>query len=195
MSAAGIYLSRTESSAQPHSFEIMVRVAGEPAHFVGTIRETLLGAARGIPVEVTPLGDRIRRSVRQDALASRATAFFAAVTLALAALGLYGVTAYSTTRRTGELGLRVALGASPASVKGMIVREALRTVIAGVVVGLPLALMGTRLIRQQMFGVRPVDAPSLGTAILVLVATALAASYLPARRAARVDPLEALRAE
>jgi macrolide transport system ATP-binding/permease protein len=113
----------------------------------------------------------------------------------LSALGLYGVTAYATTQRTGELGLRAALGAEPADVMRMILREAVGLAFVGVLVGIPAGLAAARLIRGHMFGVGPVDFPSLGTAVGVLIVTAVVASYLPARRAARVGPLEAFRTD
>jgi ABC-type antimicrobial peptide transport system permease subunit len=123
------------------------------------------------------------------------TTFFCIVALVLAALGLYGVTAYSTSQRTSEFGLRAALGAEPGEVTRMVLGEAVRVAIVGIVIGVPAGLAATRLIRTQLFGVGTVDLPSLGVAIVVLMMTAVVASYLPAKRAARVGPLEALRLE
>jgi ABC-type antimicrobial peptide transport system permease subunit len=105
------------------------------------------------------------------------------------------VTAYSTSQRTSEFGLRAALGAEPSEVTRMVLGEAARVAIIGVVIGVPAGLAATRLIRAQLFGVGAIDLPSLSIAIVVLVATAVVASYLPARRAAKVGPLEALRLE
>jgi len=180
---------------RPHGFDMTIRVADDPARFVAPLREALLAGDRALTIDVSPLRDLVRESVSQDVLVTQVTAFFGIITLVLAALGLYGVTAYATAQRTSELGLRVALGAEPVSVAGMIVVEALSLALAGVVIGLPAGLAATRLIRDQMFGVGPVDLPSLSIAVAVLVVIALVASYVPARRAARVDPLEALRAE
>jgi macrolide transport system ATP-binding/permease protein len=133
--------------------------------------------------------------VSRDVLLVQVTMFFCLVTLVLAALGLYGVTAYSTSQRTSEFGLRAALGATQSDVTRMVVGEAVRVAIAGILIGVPAGLAATRLIRTQLFGVGTIDAPSLGIAVVVLVATAVVASYLPARRAAKVGPLEALRLE
>jgi ABC-type antimicrobial peptide transport system permease subunit len=105
------------------------------------------------------------------------------------------VTAYSTSQRTSEFGLRAALGAEPGEVTRMVLGEAVRVAIVGIVIGVPAGLAATRLIRTQLFGVGTVDLPSLGVAIVVLMMTAVVASYLPAKRAARVGPLEALRLE
>jgi ABC-type antimicrobial peptide transport system permease subunit len=133
--------------------------------------------------------------VSEDVLLVRVTVFFCIVTLVLAALGLYGVTAYSTSQRTSEFGLRAALGAEPSDVTRMVLGEAVRVAAIGVAIGIPAGLAATRLIRAQLFGVGTIDLPSLSVAVAVLGATAVLASYLPARRAARVGPLEALRDE
>jgi ABC-type antimicrobial peptide transport system permease subunit len=115
--------------------------------------------------------------------------------LLLAALGLYGVTAYATSRRTAELGLRLALGAQPGWLLRMVIGEGAALAGLGVLVGVPAGLAASRLLRTQLFGVGPFDLPSLGAAVVVLLVTALVAAYLPARRAAATDPLVALRAE
>jgi predicted permease len=179
----------------PQSFVMEVRVAGDPPQFVGPIRDALLAADRAIPLDISPLPDLVRESVAQDVLVTQVTTFFGIVALVLAALGLYGVTAYATTQRTSELGLRVALGAEPTNLVAMIVGEALSLTVAGVAIGLPAGLGAARLIRGQIFGVGTVDPPSLAVAVAVLVGVSLVAGYLPARRAARIGPLEALRAE
>src|SRR5258706_4817766 len=138
---------------------------------------------------------RDRETMSKDVLLVQVTMFFCIVTLVLAALGLYGVTAYSASQRTSEFGLRAALGAEPSDVTRMVLGEAVRVAITGVVIGVPAGLAATRLIRAQVFGVGTIDVPSLSIAIVVLVATAVVASYVPARRAAKVGPLEALRLE
>jgi len=123
------------------------------------------------------------------------TLAFGLVTLLVAALGLYGVTSYATTRRTSEFGLRMALGASPASVMGMVVREALVIAVIGIGIGLPVGVGAARLIRSQLFGVGAVDPASLSIAVAMLVLTALLASWLPARLAAAAAPVDALKVE
>src|SRR5205814_9921919 len=175
--------------------KLAVHVRGEPARFVGPIRRAIEDVERTLPVFVDPVNDLVRETVAKDVLLVQVTMFFCIVTLVLAALGLYGVTAYSTSQRTSELGLRAALGAEPGDVTRMVLGEAVRVAIMGVVIGVPAGLATTRLIRAQLFGVGTIDLPSLSIAIVVLVATAVVASYVPARRAARVGPLEALRLE
>ena len=190
-----LYFATFPTKDRPQSFEMAVHVSRDPSMVIDPLRRALASVDPTIPIQITPLATRVRLSMAEDMLVTKVTLCFALVALCLAALGLYGVTAYSTTQRTAEFGLRTALGADPGAVTRMVVGEAVRLAIAGVAVGIPLGLAATPVIRNQIFGVRPVDAPSLGVAIAVLVLAALVASWLPARRAAAVSPLEALRAE
>jgi len=120
---------------------------------------------------------------------------FGVLALVLAALGLYGVISYAALRRTSEFGLRVALGAEPVNVTVMVLGEALLLTAVGVAGGVPVALAGARILRSQLFGVGLFDPLSLAGAVLVLAASAALAGLIPALRASRVAPLEALRAE
>jgi ABC-type antimicrobial peptide transport system permease subunit len=144
---------------------------------------------------VSTLDALAREDVSQDRLVARVVSFFGALALVLAALGLYGVLAYATLRRTGEFGLRMALGARAGDVTRLVLREAMTLAVAGVLLGIPAAVAGTRLLRSQLFGVGPLDVPSFVLAVVVLAATAALAGYLPALRASRASPLEALRSE
>ena len=175
--------------------KLAVHVRGDPSNSVAAIRRIVQATAPGLLIHVDPVSDLVRGTVSQDVLLVQVIIFFCVITLVLAALGLYGVTAYSTSQRTSEFGLRAALGAEPADVTRMVLGEAGRVAMMGVVIGVPAGLAATRLIRAQLFGVGTIDVPSLGIAIGVLMATAVVASYLPARRAANVGPLEALRLE
>jgi len=120
---------------------------------------------------------------------------FAAMALLLAVVGLYGVVAYSVSQRTREIGVRMALGAEPRKVHGMVLREAARLAAVGILAGLACALGATTLLGKLLFGVRSWDVPTLVAVAVVLAVCALIASYIPARRAAAVNPVEALRAE
>jgi putative ABC transport system permease protein len=175
--------------------KLVVHVRGDPSRMVEPIRRAVQEVDATLQNSVAPVNDLVRGTVSRDVLLVQVTTFFCVVTLVLAALGLYGVTAYSTSQRTSEFGLRAALGAQPGRVTRMVLAEAVRVAIIGVVFGVPAGLAATRLIRAQLFGVGSIDPLSLTIAIAVLVATAIVASYLPARRAAKVGPLEALRLE
>jgi predicted permease len=175
--------------------KLSVHVRGDPSHFVAAVRRVVEATAPALPVHVDPVNDLVRGTVSQDLLLVQVTMFFCIVTLVLAALGLYGVTAYSTSQRTSEFGLRAALGAEPGRVTRMVLGEGVRVSLLGVIIGVPAGLAATRLIRAQLFGVGSIDLLSLTIAIAVLMATAVVASYVPARRAAKAGPLEALRLE
>jgi predicted permease len=190
-----IYFATFEPSDQPQSFELEIHVTGDPARVEEPLHQALMSVDRSVPFSFEPLTNRVRLSLAEDILLTKLTLFFGLLALALASLGLYGVTAYSTAQRTAEFGLRTALGADPRAVTRMVVGEAARLAIVGVSVGLPLSLLATRLIRGHMFGVSAIDAPSVSVAILVLIGASIVASWLPARRAAAVSAIEALRAE
>jgi ABC-type antimicrobial peptide transport system permease subunit len=175
--------------------KLAVHVRGDPARLVEPIRRAIEGVDPTLPIFVNPVNDLVRETVSKDVLLVQVTMFFCIVALVLAALGLYGLTAYSTSQRTGEFGLRAALGAEPGDVTRMVLGEAVRVATIGVVIGVPAGLVATRLIRAQLFGVGAIDFPSLSVAVVVLMATAVVASYWPARRAAKVAPSEALRLE
>ena len=125
----------------------------------------------------------------------RLLGFFAATALFLAALGLYGVISYSVTQRTREIGIRMALGAARVSVLGLVVGQGFRTAVAGIVVGAIGAALGGRLLQSQLYGVSAFDPLTISAGAAGLLAAALLASYLPARRAVRVDPAVTLRYE
>jgi predicted permease len=175
--------------------KLSVHVRGDPSRVVLPIRRAIEDVDRTLPTLIDPVNDLVRGTVSKDVLLVQVTMFFCVATLVLAALGLYGVTAYSTSQRTSEFGLRAALGAAPGDVTRIVLGEAMGVAMIGVVIGVPAGLAATRLIRAQLFGVGTIDVPSLTVAIVVLVATAVVASYLPARRASKVGPLEALRSE
>jgi ABC-type antimicrobial peptide transport system permease subunit len=131
----------------------------------------------------------------QERLIARLASFFGTLALALAAIGLYGTMAYTVGRRTNEIGVRVALGASRKQILKMVLREAFALVLLGMLLGLPLALAAGRLVASQLFGLKASDPLTLSAAIGLLAAVAGLAAYLPARRASKVDPMVALRYE
>jgi len=180
----------------PVQFTFELRAAGDPVQLVAAARREL-AAVNGsmLILNNDPLTTLMRQSISQDLLVARVASIIGLLALGLAALGLYGVMTYTTLRRTSEFGVRMALGADGAQVGRMVLREAMTLVAGGALVGVPLALTATRLLRSQLFEVDTVDAPSIAAALGVLVPSAAIAGYLPAARAARVGPIEALRAE
>jgi putative ABC transport system permease protein len=158
--------------------------------------ETLSAIDPRLPAyQVKPLSEMLSASLAQRAFALKLLHGFAALALLLAGLGLYGVLAYAVTQRTREIGIRMALGARPAQALALVARESAAVVGAGLLLGFGGALASARFFAGLLFGVGPADPLALLAAVLVLGAVSLAATLLPARRAARVDPAVALRAE
>ena len=176
--------------------DIELRVQGRPANLEASVRRTLADINPNLTVlEMVPLPEQLARNFNQERLISRLAELYGALALILACVGLYGVTSYSVARRTSEIGIRMALGANRASVLRMILRGAFVQLGLGLVVGVPLALAGGRLMASQLYGVTSNDPWTLGFAAAVLAACALAAAFIPARRAASVEPMRALRVE
>ena len=191
-----LYLPIHQTGPLPTQFTFELRTNGDPAELMTAARTELKVVHPSLLVLANdPLTSLMRLSINQDLLVARVASFFGTLALALAALGLYGVMTYATTRRTSEFGLRMALGAESRTVGRMVLSEAMRLVAAGALLGLPLAIAVTRLLRNQLYGVNVVDVPSIVIALAVLAVSAALAGYLPATRAARVGPLEALRTE
>jgi predicted permease len=191
-----VYGPMVQQKKTPTGFKLEIRVAGDPARLVLPVRQALVAADPSLAIySVDPLTDLIRDSIQKDRLVATLVSAFGILTLILAALGLYGVMAYATARRTGEFGLRMALGAAPRMVERMVLREAILLTGFGMAIGLPVALAATRLVRGQLFGISFFDPPSIGLATLVLATSAALAAYLPALRASRVAPLQAIRAD
>jgi predicted permease len=189
-----LYLPDADSVSKPRSFELQLHVRGDPGRYVEPVRQAINSLDRTVPIEVSPLADRVKHSVAQDTLLMQVTTFFGVVALVLAALGLYGVTAYATTQRTSEFGLRAALGAETWRVAAMVLRGALRVALCGIAIGIPIGVLAARLLRGTLVGVSPLDPVSLGATVVLVVVAAVVASYVPAWRASRVSPLEALKA-
>jgi len=160
------------------------------------MRRVLASIDRDLPPEnLRTLEQQISRNIQDDRIVLQLAAVFAILATALAMLGLYGVMANSVTRRTREIGIRMALGAGPRSIRGMVLRELAWILGIGLVTGVPAALVLARYTKSQLFGVEAFDAVVVAGTVVALAVTAAAAGYVPARRASKVSPLDALRYE
>jgi predicted permease len=184
---------RAKEEPEGASFEIRTRA--DPARVGPEVRRIVQSADARLHVYIDPLTTRMHQSVREERLLARLASGFGVGALLLAAIGLYGVMTYAVTRRTGEIGLRVALGAQRQGVIGLVVGDALRVVGIGFIVGLPVALGALRLLGSELHGVAATDPLSLAIALSVLLLSAIVAVLLPAWRASRVSPIVALREE
>ncbi|HJT87212.1 MAG TPA: ABC transporter permease, partial [Bryobacteraceae bacterium] len=173
-----------------------VRTSQAPDALLTAVRQTIRREAPGVPANHLRTMEAFFESIIHDdiTIAGLAT-IFGLLATAIAAIGLYGVTAYSVSRRTREIGIRMALGAARGSVMRMVLREVAFVIVAGAIAGLPTGLLLARLVRSQLYNVSPVDAISAAIAVLVVAMVALIAGLLPARRATTVDPMRALRWE
>jgi len=177
-------------------FILVARVSGSPNAMTAAVRSAVRAALPGVNVRDSQaiaqiLDDRLVR----ERLAATLAVLFGTLALTLAAVGVYGVMAYQVTARTPEIGVRMALGARAAGAIWLVLRQSLLVVAVGAVIGVPLALGGARAISAQLYGVAPADPRTLIGSLLALFVVGAFASVVPARRAARVDPLVALRAE
>jgi predicted permease len=190
------YLAFEQHLVQMPLDGLVIRTRG-PAELVeGAVQHALQVSEPDLPyVRVQSLTERIAPQWRSWKLGATMLTAFGLLALVIASLGLYGVTAYGVTQRTQEIGVRIALGAGRSNVVGLAVAQALRATAVGAVIGTALAFALGRAVSSLLFGVKPADPSSVLGAIVVLVAVAALAAYLPARRAAEIDPMEALRYE
>jgi ABC-type antimicrobial peptide transport system permease subunit len=173
-----------------------VRTAGDPGRNIGALRQAVREADPNLPaVKIKTVEVRIRESLYTERLIAILSAAFGILATLLAAIGLYGVIAYSVARRTGEIGVRMALGAVPADVLRLVLFGAVRLAAIGIVIGLAAALAAGRLIESQLFGIAAADPVIYAGAALLLALVALIAAGVPAWRAARIDPVVALKYE
>jgi predicted permease len=188
-----IYFPYTQRE-KPARLAFYVRVTGDDARLAAAIRRAVREADAGLPVpEIKPVELRIDESLYTTRLVAVLSTAFGILATLLAAIGLYGVIAFAVARRTGEIGVRMALGALPADVVRMVLLDAGRMVAAGIVIGLAAAFVLSRYVESQLFGVPAADLVVYAAAAGTLAAVAALAAFVPARRASRIDPVSALR--
>ena len=176
------------------SAALAVRTAMDPAAVTGAVRDAVRQVDPNLPmVDISTQLEQIERRFQQEKMFAQAYTLFGLLALVLAAVGLFGVMSYSVARRTSEIGIRMALGAQRGDVLGLVMRESMVLVGVGVLLGVAIALGTGRFVSTLLFGLPPSDPVSVAAAIAVMVSVAALAGFLPARRAARVDPMVALR--
>ncbi len=174
----------------------VIRTNGDPTSMAEPVRKQIAGVKADLPIaKIRSMEDVLSGSVRQPRFTTALLAAFSALALLLAGIGIYGVISYFVAQRTQELGVRVALGAQPRDILRLVVGQGLRLALAGLVIGIVAALLLTRLMTTMLFNVQPTDPLALIGGAVLLVATAVLANLLPARRALRVDPITALHYE
>jgi predicted permease len=173
-----------------------VRTFADPATITAPLRQAVESTNAAIPpIEIKTMSGLVDDSLQTDRFIKQLSEAFGLLAMLLAAIGLYGVMAYTVARRTREIGIRLALGAEPGTVARQILRETLALALIGIPIGLPIALLGAYLVRSMLFGLSFADPMTLAFAVLLLGIVAVSAGLVPAYRASRVDPLVALRYE
>jgi ABC-type antimicrobial peptide transport system permease subunit len=183
-----------QNSDVPSTMSISVRAAnGSPALLSRGLTSALTAVNGDIALTLRPLDEQVRASLTQERLVAMLSGFFGALALLLAGIGLYGVTAYAVSRRKNEMGIRVALGATPGRVHRLVLGRVALLVGTGIAVGTGLSLWAARFVGTLVYGFEPRDPLTLSTAAAVLLVVGAVAGGIPARRAGRVDPAAVLR--
>ncbi len=189
-----IYLPLFQDPMGSVTFE--VRTALDPHRMTSAILQAVKAIDSRLPVsDVKTLDEQVDQSLIQERLVASLSSLFGLLALLLAGVGLYGLMTYAVNRRTGEIGIRMALGAERGQIAGMILRETLQLVLIGLAIGVPAAIAASRLIKSELYGLKSDDPTILLTAISIMATMAVIAAYLPARRASQVEPMAALRTE
>jgi len=190
-----LYLSCFQDDL-PWGPAVFVRTSLPVSAIAGPLGKVVRSLDRNVALDrIGSFSEQVEQSLIRERMIAMLSSFFGLLALLLASIGLYGVMSYSVVRRTNEIGIRVALGAARRDVLWMVLRESMLPVITGIAIGLPAAMASARLVRDQLFGLEPADPLTLCAAMLAIIGVAALAGYLPARRAARVDPMVALRYE
>jgi predicted permease len=189
-----MYLPLPQQTDGPSSMAVSVRAAGgSPALLTKSIAAALTGVNKDVAITFRLLTEQVNASLIQERIVAMLSGFFGGLALLLAALGLYGVTSYAVSRRRTEIGIRMALGAAPGGVVRMVLRRVALLVGVGVIVGASASLWASKFVATLLFGLQPRDPITLMAAALVLSLIGALAGWIPARRAARIDPARVLR--
>jgi ABC-type antimicrobial peptide transport system permease subunit len=188
------YYPVTQQVRYLNDFE--VRYTGSFDTVLPAVRRAIHDVDPNLPTSnATTLGEQVGRSITNQRLVAQLSTFFGLLAVFLSCIGIYGLMSYVVTRRTNEIGIRMALGAERSHVRWLVMHEILLLVAVGIGIGIPAAWAGTQLISTMLFGLRGTDPVSMFTAVGTLLVVAIMAGYLPARRASRIEPMVALRYE
>jgi hypothetical protein len=191
-----LYFSYLQSTPPPGAMTYEIRTAGNPLAFAGAVRETVRQADSRLAIHgLTTQAAHVDTAISREIALARLGSTMAALALVMAVAGLYGTVAFAVARRTTEIGIRMALGAPAPRIVRMVVRDVLLLASVGLVAGIGLSLAGSRYVASLLYGIEPTDPVAIGAAVSVLLACGLVAAFLPARRATRIDPVEALRSQ
>lgn len=193
--SADLYVPYAQRPGRARDMTVVARASGDPARLISALREQAQSLDRNLPVSFAPMPQVFARSVADRRYSMLLLGVFAGVALLLSLMGIYGVMSYLVTERTREIGIRLALGAPRAHIMRLILSQGMLLACAGVGIGLAAASALTRVMASLLFGVSATDPATFAAIALLLVFTALLACYIPARRATKVDPMEALRYE
>jgi ABC-type antimicrobial peptide transport system permease subunit len=173
-----------------------VRYSGDFSAISHAVQQAIHSVNRSLPImNVTTLDEQVARSMTNQRLVAQISAFFGILAAFLSCIGIYGLMSYTTSRRTNEIGIRIALGAGRSNVRWLVLRETLLLVSVGIVLGVPITLLGRHMIESMLYGLHGSDLVSLLGSVALLFGVALLAGFLPAQRASKVDPMIALRYE
>jgi predicted permease len=191
-----IFLPIPQSVERINRMSLAVRCSGDAAGYTALVARELRGVRPALVLtNVATVEQQIEDSLRREHLISALATAFGVLALALACIGLYGTLSYAVTRRTSEIGIRMALGATSGSMIWLVLQEAVMLASAGVLLGMPAVMAVSRLSRALLFGLSAFDVPTLAGAFFVMLVAAAVAGFVPARRAGRLDPISALRSE
>jgi macrolide transport system ATP-binding/permease protein len=191
------YLPFNQGSYFPvEEMTFALRTSGDPLRYVSTVRAIVTQADARVPVtDVKTQAAQIDQIMNQEIIFARLCTAFAILALLIACVGLYGTMSYTVARRTGEIGIRMALGAQRGAIVWMVLRQTLVLAVVGLAIGVPAALSISRFIQSFLFGVKPNNPAALALEIAILLSAVLVAGYVPARKASRTDPITAVRHE
>jgi predicted permease len=191
-------LAQAEGHLPPGQLAVNISLraaGGSPMGLARSVSAALTSVDSSLTFAFRPLADQVDASLMQERLVAMLSGIFGTLALLIAALGLYGVTSYAVQRRSSEIGIRMALGAQRGDVMGLVLRQSLMLTVVGIVLGLAAAAVVTRYVRGMLFGLTPLDPATFVGVAIVFALVSMVAAAIPARRATRIDPITALRAE